>query len=128
MANFFSDTYDKFKDLDPLGDSLGWHPEDPNDKPGAKPSSPDPYGSAGQAVQWDASGRPIGRMPMGKTALDWQYEADRRTELRKQALWGDAQNVMRQGTDLLKRTGLADRPHWLLASTRTVARCTATRR
>lgn len=102
MANFFSDTYDKFKDLDPLGDSLGWHPEDPNDKPGAKPSSPDPYGAAGQAVQWDASGRPIGRMPMGKTALDWQYEADRRTELRKQALWGDAQNVMRQGTDLLQ--------------------------
>lgn len=41
-------------------------------------------------------------MPFGKNALDWQYEADRRTERRKQALWGDAQNVMRQGTDLMQ--------------------------
>lgn len=41
-------------------------------------------------------------MPAEDTALAWQYEADRRTEQRRQALWGDAQNVMRQGTDLMQ--------------------------
>lgn len=54
------------------------------------------------APQTDETGRPLGRMPGAKYALDWQYEADRRTEQRKQALWGDAQNVMRQGADLMQ--------------------------
>lgn len=44
----------------------------------------------------------MGPMPAEDTALAWQYEADRRTEQRRQALWGDAQNVMRQGTDLMQ--------------------------
>jgi len=73
--------------------------------PGLPPETPgryagSPYGPG--APQFDATGRPIGPMPAAKYALDWQYEADRRTEQRKQALWGDAQNVMRQGTDLLQ--------------------------
>lgn len=59
------------------------------------PNSPD-------APQFDSTGRPVGPMPAAETALSWQYEADRRTEQRKQALWGDAQNVMRQGTDLMQ--------------------------
>ena len=54
------------------------------------------------APQFDETGRPVGPMPAAETALAWQYEADRRTEQRKQALWGDAQNVMRQGTDLMQ--------------------------
>lgn len=54
------------------------------------------------APGFDSTGRPIGPMPAAKSALAWQYEADRRTEQRRQALWGDAQNVMRQGTDLMQ--------------------------
>ena len=100
MGNFFDDGWGVFKKGDPLGGYLGLHGKEPG--PSAKPTGESPYTAAGQATQWDASGRPIGQMPYGKTALDWQYEADRRTEMRKQALWGDAQNVMRQGTDLMQ--------------------------
>lgn len=68
--------------------------------------SPSPYsglnttGSGPQ--QWDANGFPVGPMPRGDMALDWQYEANRRSETRRQALWGDAQNTMRQGLDLMQ--------------------------
>lgn len=61
--------------------------------------SPDPYGGD---VQWDASGRPIGRMPRGKYALDYQYEADRRTDQRRQALWSDAKQSLERGAGLLE--------------------------
>lgn len=70
----------------------------PPETPGRIQSSPYAQG----APQFDATGRPIGPMPGAAYGLDWQYEADRRTEQRKQALWGDAQNVMRQGADLMQ--------------------------
>lgn len=68
--------------------------------------SPSPYSGqnttgTGQQ-QWDANGFPVGPMPRGDFALDWQYEANRRSEGRRQALWGDAQNTMRQGLDLMQ--------------------------
>lgn len=100
MGNFFKDGWETFKGGDPLGAELGFHGKEPG--PPAKPNGSSPYDSTGQQIQWDETGRPIGPMPFGKNALDWQYEADRRTERRKQALWGDAQNVMRQGTDLMQ--------------------------
>ena len=60
----------------------------------------DPYGP--NAPQWDESGFPVGPMPRGKYALDYQYEANRRAEAKRRALWGDAQNVMRQGLNLFQ--------------------------
>ena len=60
----------------------------------------DPYGP--NPPQWDESGFPVGPMPRGKYALDYQYEANRRAEARRQALWGDAQNTMRQGLNLFQ--------------------------
>jgi hypothetical protein len=41
-------------------------------------------------------------MPKGKYQFDYQYEANRRAEQRRQALWGDAQNSLRQGLDLFQ--------------------------
>ena len=67
--------------------------------PGWQYESPDPYSTN---VQWDETGRPIGRMPRGNYALDYQYEADRRTDQRRQALWGDAQNALKQASGLLE--------------------------
>lgn len=60
----------------------------------------DPYGAT--PPQWDEQGFPVGPMPKGKYALDYQYEANRRAEQRRMALWGDAQNSMRQGLDLFQ--------------------------
>jgi hypothetical protein len=60
----------------------------------------DPYGQ--NAPQWDSSGFPVGGMPRGRFALDYQYEANRRAEERRRMLWGDAQQSMRQGLDLLQ--------------------------
>lgn len=54
------------------------------------------------APEWDSSGMPVGRMPRGDYALDYQYEANRRAEQRRQALWGDAQGALQQGADLLQ--------------------------
>ena len=51
--------------------------------------------------QFDSGGY-TDRMPRGKWALDYQYLANRDTEQRRQALWGDAQNVLRQGADLMQ--------------------------
>lgn len=68
-------------------------------RPGWDYESPDPYTSN---VQWDATGRPIGRMPKGKYALDYQYEADRRTQERRNALWSDAHGALNQGRGLLE--------------------------
>lgn len=73
----------------------------PGKLPQERYQSPDPY-AEGNGIQWDSTGRPIGQMPRGGFALDYQYEADRRTEQRRQALWGDAQNTMRQGMDLMQ--------------------------
>jgi len=60
----------------------------------------DPYGP--NAPQWDEAGFPVGPMPKGKYQFDYQYEANRRDEQRRQALWGDAQNSLRQGLDLFQ--------------------------
>jgi hypothetical protein len=60
----------------------------------------DPYGP--NAPQWDEAGFPVGPMPKGKYQFDYQYEANRRAEQRRQALWGDAQNSLRQGLDLFQ--------------------------
>jgi len=71
-----------------------------NDRPGPFGPSPSPYDPS---VQWDPQGFPMGPMPRGgEMPLEYQYEANRRTEQRRQALWGDAQNTMRQGLDLLQ--------------------------
>jgi len=58
----------------------------------------DPYGGG---AQFDANGYPS-RMPYGPHALDYQFIANRQTEQRRQALWGDVQNTMRQGMDLMQ--------------------------
>jgi len=60
----------------------------------------DPYGE--NPPQWDEAGFPVGPMPRGKYSLDYQYEANRRAESQRRALWGDAQNSMRQGLDLFQ--------------------------
>jgi len=60
----------------------------------------DPYGP--NAPQWDESGFPVGPMPKGQYQFDYQYEANRRAEQKRQALWGDAQNSLRQGLDLFQ--------------------------
>lgn len=65
----------------------------------AEAATQDPYGP--NAPQWDEAGFPIGPMPKGKYALDYQYEANRRAEQRRQVLWGDAQGSMRQAESLL---------------------------
>lgn len=71
--------------------------------PGKLPQDPyqsqNPYNGN---VQWDESGMPVGPMPRGQYALDYQYEANRRAEQRRNALWGDAHNALRQGTDLFQ--------------------------
>lgn len=59
-----------------------------------------PYDS--NAPAWDSSGMPVGRMPRGDYALDYQYEANRRAEQRRQALWGDSQGALQQGADLMQ--------------------------
>lgn len=72
-------------------------------KVSAKPApyqSGSPYDA--NAPQWDASGMPVGQMPRGDYALDYQYEANRRAEQRRQALWGDAHGALQQGTNLLQ--------------------------
>ena len=51
---------------------------------------------------WDAEGFPTGPMPRGEYVLDWQYEANRRTEQRRNALWGDAHQALAQGTELFQ--------------------------
>lgn len=73
---------------------------DPTQVQQTRPNTADPYGP--DAPQWDENGFPVGRMPSGKYALDYQHEANRRTEGRRNALWGDAHNVMGQATDLLQ--------------------------
>lgn len=60
----------------------------------------DPYGE--NPPQWDEAGYPVGPMPRGKYSLDYQHEANRRAEMRRRALWGDAQNTMRQGLNLFQ--------------------------
>lgn len=60
----------------------------------------DPYGE--NPPQWDEAGFPVGPMPRGKYALDYQYEANRRAEQHRRVLWGDAQNSMKQGLDLFQ--------------------------
>lgn len=85
--------------LRPAGQVLGLSdPNLPAENRGRNQASPYDPGAA----QFDSTGRPIGAMPGSSNALEWQYEADRRTEQRRQALWGDAQNVMRQGSDLMQ--------------------------
>jgi len=80
-----------------MAQQLGLEPEPLPDEPYTSPS---PYGAG--APGWDPSGFPVGPMPRGQYALDWQYEGNRRAEQRRQALWNDAQNVMRQGLDMLQ--------------------------
>ena len=70
------------------------------DRQAAEAATQDPYGAT--PPQWDEQGFPVGPMPKGKYALDYQYEANRRAEQRRMALWGDAQNSMRQGLDLFQ--------------------------
>lgn len=85
--------------LHPAGQVLGLsEPDLPAENRGRNQSSPYDPGAA----QFDSTGRPIGAMPGSGNAMEWQYEADRRTEQRRQALWGDAQNVMRQGADMMQ--------------------------
>jgi len=83
--------------LDPFK-STGLFGEQPKG-PSWQYESPDPY--AGN-VQWDETGRPIGRMPRGKYALDYQYEADRLTDQRRQAYWSDARQSLQRGAGLLE--------------------------
>lgn len=61
--------------------------------------SPSPYSGN---VQWDETGRPVGQMPRGNFALDYQYEADRRTQQRRDALWSDARQALQRGAGLLE--------------------------
>lgn len=72
--------------------------------PGKLPQDPyqsaNPYGP--NAPQWDETGMPVGPMPRGQYALDYQHEANRRAEQRRNALWGDAQGSMRQAADLFQ--------------------------
>lgn len=70
-----------------------------NDRPAFFGASPNPYDPS---VQWDPQGFPVGPMPRGEFALEYQYEANRRTDARRQALWSDAQNTLRQGLDLFQ--------------------------
>jgi len=70
------------------------------DRQAAEAATQDPYGP--NAPAWDAAGFPEGPMPKGKFALDYQYEANRRAEQRRQVLWGDAQGSMQQGMDLFQ--------------------------
>lgn len=72
---------------------------DGDQPPGVDYESGDPYTTN---VQWDETGRPVGRMPRGKYALDYQYEADRRTQDRRNALWSDAHGALRQGQGMLE--------------------------
>lgn len=48
------------------------------------------------------SGGYTDRLPRGQWALDYQYLANKNAEQRRQALWSDAQNVLRQGTDMMQ--------------------------
>ena len=59
-----------------------------------------PY--APNAPGWDETGTPIGKQIGGHYALDWQHEANRRAAQRRQALWGDAHQAMRQGLNLFQ--------------------------
>ena len=70
------------------------------DTPGPFGPSASPYDPS---VRWDAQGFPVGPMPRGgDMPLEYQYEANRRTEQRRQALWNDAQGSIRQGLDLFQ--------------------------
>jgi len=58
-------------------------------------------------VTFDDSGRPVlnGKpieRPGAETALDYQYLAEQEAERRRNNLWGDAQNQIRQGLDLFQ--------------------------
>lgn len=53
-------------------------------------------------VQWDETGRPVGQMPRGNFALDYQYEADRRTQQRRDVLWSDARQALQRGAGMLE--------------------------
>jgi len=70
------------------------------DRQAQEAATQDPYGP--NAPHWDENGFPVGPMPKGKYALDYQYEANRRSEARRRTLWGDAQQSMRQGLDLFQ--------------------------
>jgi hypothetical protein len=74
-------------------------PQEIADRQAAEAATQNPYGP--NAPQWDESGFPVGPMPKGKYALDYQYEANRRAEQRRQTLWGDAQGAQRQAESLL---------------------------
>jgi hypothetical protein len=75
-------------------------PQEIADRQAAEAATQNPYGP--NAPQWDENGFPVGPMPRGKYALDYQYEANRRAEEQRRTLWGDAQNTMRQGLDLFQ--------------------------
>lgn len=61
--------------------------------------SPSPYSGN---VQWDETGRPVGQMPRGNFALDYQYEADRRTQQRRDVLWSDARQALQRGAGVME--------------------------
>lgn len=54
------------------------------------------------APGWDAQGFPEGRMPIGDYAFDWQHEAERRAQQRRDSLWGDANQALQHGMDLFQ--------------------------
>lgn len=93
------------RQIDPLGAMIGrgvfgFGRGGPPERTSRSPY--DQYGNLRPDVQFDEQGYLVGGMPWGGTARDYQYEANRVAEQRRQALWGDAQNVMRQGLDLMQ--------------------------
>lgn len=87
-----------YNNRDKIQDYLGG-PSRYNDGSPPFPESQNPYGPG---VQWDENGFPVGPMPRGRYALDYQYEANRRTAARREGLWNDANRSIQMGLDLFQ--------------------------
>ena len=73
---------------------------------GNDPRAPGYYAGSPDSVQWDPNTNmpilPPGTIPGSEFGLQFQYEAQRRTQQQRNALWGSAQGTIGQGLDLLQ--------------------------